>query len=158
MQAAARRQRQAGSRRGATADAAWCVQALAKKSARKGHVLHLPGWFSSQMEKALGMGGGGSDDHKVRGDSPQQQRTMWSTFAGGQELAGGVESGGQKLAAGRQAARHKALAAGKAEVRAVDLPAMQKGMRAGGFGDDTVKASSPATPLWDVFKAKSSSL
>ena len=35
---------------------------------------------------------------------------------------------------------------------------MQKGMRAGGFGDDTVKASSPATPLWDVFKAKSSSL
>jgi hypothetical protein len=35
---------------------------------------------------------------------------------------------------------------------------MQKGMRAGGFSDQAVSASAAPTPLWDVFKAKSSSL
>jgi hypothetical protein len=120
-------------------------------------VLHLPGWFSTQMERALGVGSGGSEDKKVRGDSPQLQRTMWATFAGGKKTAGSTEKG-QQLAAGQQTARQKALAAGKAEVQVVDAPAMQKGMRAGGFSDEAVRASAAPTPLWDVFKAKSSSL
>ncbi len=120
-------------------------------------MLHLPGWFSTQMERALGVGSGGSEDKKVRGDSPQLQRTMWATFAGGKKTAGSTEKG-QQLAAGQQTARQKALAAGKAEVQVVDAPAMQKGMRAGGFSDEAVRASAAPTPLWDVFKAKSSSL
>ena len=129
------------------------MQALAKTSAHKGHVLHLPGWFSSQMEKAIGIG---SSDDEVKGDSPQAQHSLWEKFAGSdQQLAGGVPAGGQQLAAHK-----KAIDAGKLRVMAVDKPALQKGMRNGGFGDKIVKASAPSEPLFDALglRAKSGKL
>lgn len=119
------------------------VQALAKTNARNGHVLHLPGWFSSQMEKAMGIG---SSDDQVKGDSPQAQRSLWDKFTGAdQQLAGGVPAQGQQLAA-----HAKTRDAGKLKMMAVDEPALQKGMRNGGFGDKRVRASAPAEPLWDA--------
>jgi len=127
------------------------AQALAKKkSVTKGHVLHLPGWFSSQMEKAMGISSG---DHQVREDSPQAQNTPWSSFASAQKLDGGMQVGEQQLIA-----QKRTVDGGKLKMKAVDRPAMQKGMGNGGFGDTTVKANAKAEPLWDVFKAKSGKL
>lgn len=117
-----------------------------KKSAIKGHVLHLPGWFSSQMEKAMGISSG---DHQAKGDSPQAQKTLWSSFASGQKLAGGVQVRGQQLAA-----QKKAVDSGKLKLQGVDRPAIQTGMGDGGFVDTKVKANAVPEPLWDVFKAK----
>jgi hypothetical protein len=124
-------------------------QALAKQPAHKGHVLHLPGWFSSQMEKAMGIG---SSDDNVKGDSPAAQHSLWGKFAGSdQQLAGGVPAGGQQLAANK-----KAVDAGKLKVMATDKPLLQKGMRHGGFGDKKVKATAPAEPLWDALGLRAS--
>ena len=133
------------------------TQSLTKKRAAKGHQLHLDGWLSSNLEKAMGVG---SQDKDVRGDSPRAQRALWSTLVGGQAHAGEEEDQQQQE---QLAAAHPAtVSAGKLRVEeSVDRPAIQRGMGTGGFDDKRVTAKAASEPLWEklgLSQAKAGSL
>jgi hypothetical protein len=135
------------------------TQSLTKKGAAKGHQLHLDGWLSSNLEKAMGIG---SQDKDVSGDSPRAQRALWSTLVGGQAHAGEQQEEEQHQQEQLAAAHPAAVSAGKLRVEeSVDRPAIQRGMGSGGFDDKRVPAKAASEPLWEklgLSQAKAGSL